>query len=450
MATRIAPSLFPRAWLAALTALMLASCGGGGGDSGITIGSLNTPVPSQQASVELADAFAATLTASEQVPSNTSNAEAAGTVVVNPVSRQMLATVTAGGVTAVAVNIEEGARGVNGPIVVALTESAPGSGEWTARAVLTDAQYGNLKAGNYYFNLRSTLFPNGEIRGQIEPPQATASFGQAFTGGTGSNSALPISAFLASLKGANVAPPTTSAAQAAASMLADPSTRAVTIAIVTTGIQGSAAHIHAGGTDVNGPAIVALAETPAGGGIWTARAVLTDVQFNALLQGNLYVDVESAAFPGGEVRGQLLPQAGNVSTPVPTGGISTGTPFPIATGTLPPITPTVPTGITGTPIVPTADTGISIPGAGIIPGTNPLVTIPSTPLTPAGGIGGIDMTTPIPASLAIPGAGNTSIAGSTPFSTTPDLLNPAGSGMDVTTTGSLGGIDTGAALATGF
>jgi hypothetical protein len=44
-------------------------------------------------------------------------------------------------------------------------------------------------------------------------------------------------------------------------------------------------------------------------GVWTipAGAKLNDAQFQSFKDGNLYVNVHSAAFRGGEIRGQLKP-----------------------------------------------------------------------------------------------------------------------------------------------
>jgi hypothetical protein len=62
---------------------------------------------------------------------------------------------------------------VAGPIIIPLAQTAPGSGTWTASGTLTDAQLALLNAGNYYFNVHSAAFPNGEIRGQIVQPSST-------------------------------------------------------------------------------------------------------------------------------------------------------------------------------------------------------------------------------------------------------------------------------------
>jgi hypothetical protein len=82
--------------------------------------------------------------------------------------------------------------------------------------------------------------------------------------------------------------------------------KSVSGSVTTTGIAGTAAHIHEAAIGMNGPVIIPLTKNgdtyavPAG-------AKLTDAQFASFQAGNLYVNVHTAANPGGEVRGQLKP-----------------------------------------------------------------------------------------------------------------------------------------------
>lgn len=71
------------------------------------------------------------------------------------------------GIKAIAAHIHDGAKGVNGGVVVALT--ATGANEWSVPkdARLTANQLNKLKAGGLYVNVHSDAHQDGEIRGQL-------------------------------------------------------------------------------------------------------------------------------------------------------------------------------------------------------------------------------------------------------------------------------------------
>jgi hypothetical protein len=85
------------------------------------------------------------------------------------------------------------------------------------------------------------------------------------------------------------------------------SDKSVSGSITTTGVEGTAAHIHEGPAGKNGPVIVPL--TKAANNTWSVApgAKLTDAQYDSYKAGNLYVNVHSAANKGGEIRAQLKP-----------------------------------------------------------------------------------------------------------------------------------------------
>jgi hypothetical protein len=82
---------------------------------------------------------------------------------------------------------------------------------------------------------------------------------------------------------------------------------AVAGSVKTTGVAGTAAHIHVGAAGKNGPVIIPL--TKGADGEWSVPpgAKLTDEQMKSFKSGDLYVNVHSEANKSGEIRAQLAP-----------------------------------------------------------------------------------------------------------------------------------------------
>jgi hypothetical protein len=109
---------------------------------------------------------------------------------------------------------------------------------------------------------------------------------------------------------AEVFPRTNSAATGAAQLTFNLVTGAVSGGVTLSGIVATLAHIHSGIAGTNGPVIVDLVRSGTDPNRWNVEdgGVLTAEQVDALLAGQLYVNVHSAANPGGEIRGQIKPQ----------------------------------------------------------------------------------------------------------------------------------------------
>jgi hypothetical protein len=108
------------------------------------------------------------------------------------------------------------------------------------------------------------------------------------------------------LSGDQEVPPTPSAATGSGTITVKDD-KSVTGSVKTTGLEGTAAHIHLAEAGKNGPPIITL--TKGEGGSWSvpADSKLTDEQFAAFKAGHLYVNIHSAAHKPGEIRAQLKP-----------------------------------------------------------------------------------------------------------------------------------------------
>lgn len=108
------------------------------------------------------------------------------------------------------------------------------------------------------------------------------------------------------LSGSEEVPPVTTSATGSGTITVR-SDRSVTGSVTTSGIAATMAHIHQAPRGANGPVIVPL--TKSGENTWLvpSGATLTEAQYEAYKAGNLYVNVHSAAYPGGELRAQLRP-----------------------------------------------------------------------------------------------------------------------------------------------
>jgi hypothetical protein len=110
----------------------------------------------------------------------------------------------------------------------------------------------------------------------------------------------------ATLDGKSEVPATTSSATGTADLDYDAATKKLSWKVSYSGLSGpaTAAHFH-GPAEVGKNAGVAvpiagIANSPAEG-----SATLTDAQASDLLAGKLYVNIHTAANPGGEIRGQV-------------------------------------------------------------------------------------------------------------------------------------------------
>jgi hypothetical protein len=132
--------------------------------------------------VQAEEIFMAVLTGSQETPPNGSPAMGFGTFILNDAKTDLHFDYTFSGLTApsTATHFHDGPPGVAAAVVrpvMADEGFLPGTfmgemiGDWTTTDALhpqlTAMLVAELEAGNIYVNVHSTVFPGGEIRGQL-------------------------------------------------------------------------------------------------------------------------------------------------------------------------------------------------------------------------------------------------------------------------------------------
>lgn len=157
------------------------------------------------------------------------------------------------------------------------------------------------------------------------PGVTGAGVGVGFTGG--SNATTPVAgstAFGFSLTGSQEIPANTSLATGAGTMTIDLVTGNFTASVTTAGIAGTSANIQAAPAGSTGPVVFPMVQTTPGGNTWITSGRLTSAQVATLNAGGYYVNVGSTAFPGGEIRAQIVPPQAIVLQPSGNTGSGSG------------------------------------------------------------------------------------------------------------------------------
>jgi len=112
--------------------------------------------------------------------------------------------------------------------------------------------------------------------------------------------------YLATLSGASEVPANASTATGTATLTFNSTTKIFSITVTYTGVTATNGHIHKGAAGVSGGVIFPF---PSFTSPISYTSVALDATQEADLGANLYyVNIHSAAFPGGEIRGQLIKQ----------------------------------------------------------------------------------------------------------------------------------------------
>ena len=155
---------------------------------------------------------------------------------------------------------------------------------------ISAAQVAQLKAGQFYFNIHTTNFGGGEIRGQI--------------------TLAPIQKFTASFTGAQEVPPTVSPGTGAGTVLLNNTEDQITVMASFSNLQtnANAAHIHGPAPPgVDADIVFPLSGVPAAtsGIIPDQSFAINATQLGDLKAGQHYFNVHTTGFGGGEIRGQI-------------------------------------------------------------------------------------------------------------------------------------------------
>lgn len=113
-----------------------------------------------------------------------------------------------------------------------------------------------------------------------------------------------IVSFTATLNGTSEVPPNTSTATGTATLSYNKTTKVFTLNATYTGITLTDAHVHVGAVGVDGPVVFPL--TSITSPISYTSPALTAAQEADLLGNLYYLNLHTAAFTGGEIRGQLI------------------------------------------------------------------------------------------------------------------------------------------------
>ena len=252
----------------------------------------------------------AVLTGAAEVPVNENQGFGNATVTFNATRTSITVTITVSNLGSPINNfhIHQGAAGTTGPVVVDLIGLGGTfvNGTMTGTFPIPPAISNQilLNPANFYINVHTTALPGGAVRGAL----AYVS-GDAVT-------------YAVQLHPANEVPPVNSHAFGSAFVTFNPFNNNIAFEVHASGIASpTMAHIHRGAAGVNGPVIINFATSSGqiAGGRASGVGSITTFQSANLLPTDLialsnapsaagyYVNVHSTAFPGGEIRGQLVP-----------------------------------------------------------------------------------------------------------------------------------------------
>lgn len=183
-------------------------------------------------------------------------------------------------------HLHTGAPEENGPVIVDLADLITGN-TIRGNVTITIQDLIDIITGNVYINVHTTDHPDGEIRGQLNY--------------------LPGITFDGWMSPLQENPFTASAGTGLAIATVYPSINDIALWMLTDNLTGpiGAAHLHHAPLTENGGVVHDLSADIIGNGL-VHLGVLDDGILGDLLRGEVYINAHTAAYPGGELRGQLF------------------------------------------------------------------------------------------------------------------------------------------------
>jgi hypothetical protein len=114
--------------------------------------------------------------------------------------------------------------------------------------------------------------------------------------------------FASTINGASEVPSNASTATGSATASFDKTTKILTLSMTYTGLTATNMHIHKGPIGVGGGVLFGLGTAPFSSPVSYTSPALSVNQEDSLMNNLYYLNIHSAAFPGGEIRGQILKQ----------------------------------------------------------------------------------------------------------------------------------------------
>lgn len=236
--------------------------------------------------------YRATLDGLQEVPLVLTNATGLGVFNLSLDKQNLMYWVTVEGLSGpiTGAHLHMGSAGTNGGVVVDLSPNIMGNSIVGMADVSGVAGFSSdLEAGDIYVNIHTANNPDGEIRGQLGYDDQVA--------------------FDGVLSGMQEVPAVTTNATGVSHFSLSSDFSEIEYEVQVEGLSGpiSGAHLHNAEAGANGPVVVDLSGDIDGNVIsgTISGAAVTESLIIEMLEGNVYLNVHTAANPDGEIRAQI-------------------------------------------------------------------------------------------------------------------------------------------------